>query len=304
MMFRVLVLLVSLLLLPTMAAATVPPLVSPFWLSGNMSKVDVVVLDLQSPRGYQQAHIPGSVNTDYAKWRTSGKSAKPKVLPPVAQMEAMIGALGIDNDTHVIIAHLGQSAGDLSMAARIHWSLKALGHDKVSILDGGLIAYAQARQRLDRTPVKPQTKTFKANPRPEYLPGKADVKKALESGVQMLDTRSRAEYLGVYRGGGKARPGTIPGSLNLPHDWLTVNGSAKLHSQEDLRTLFQSAGASPDAEQIAFCQSGNRAALTWFVTHEVLGNDKARLYDGSMAEWAVDPAMPMASEIQLKCKAC
>jgi len=278
--------------------------VSSFWLTGNLNKDGVVVLDLQSTQGYQRAHIPGAVNTDYAQWRTESRSTPPKVLPSVAKMESMIASLGIDNDTHVVLAPLGRSAGDLAMAARLYWSFKALGHDKVSILDGGLVAYAQARQPLERTTNKPTPKTFKANPRPEYLPAKAQVKKALEQGVQMVDNRSRAEYLGVYRGGGKSRPGTIPGAVNLPYDWLTVNGSAKLHSEDDLRTLFESSGAKLDGEQIQFCQTGNRAALAWFVAHEILGNEKARLYDASMAEWAVDHALPMENQVELKCRQC
>ncbi len=303
MMLR-LVTLTALLFIKAAAAESVTPLISPFWLVGHLQNEDLVVLDLQSPEGYRRAHIPGAVNSDYGKWRTASKSPNPKMLPPSSVMEPMIGALGIGNDTHVVLAPLGQSAGDLAIAARIYWSLKALGHDKVSILDGGLIAYAQARQPLERTPNVPQARTFKASPRPEYIPGKAQVLAALEQGVQLVDNRSRAEYLGIYRGGGKARPGTIPGSVNLPYDWLTVNGSAQLHSAEDLRTLFQSAGAALEGEQINFCQSGNRAALSWFVAHEILGNEKAVLYDGSMAEWAVDPATPMASEVQLKCRAC
>jgi thiosulfate/3-mercaptopyruvate sulfurtransferase len=304
MMSRAVILVAALLLAPAAIAQTVTPLVSPFWLTGNLNKDEVVVLDLQSPQGYQRAHIPGAVNTQYGNWRTDAKSPVSKVLPPVPKMEAMIGGLGIDNDTHVVIAPLGQGAGDLAMAARIYWSLKALGHDKVSILNGGLIAYAQARQKLDRTPVKPVPKVFKAAPRSDYLLGKAEVQAALQRGAQMVDNRSRAEYLGIYRGGGKARPGTIPGSVNLPYDWLTVNGSGQLHGTEDLRTLFESAGAALEGEQVNFCQSGNRAALAWFVAHELLGNDKAYLYDGSMAEWAVDPALPMESRIQLKCRAC
>ncbi len=304
MMLRVIGLVASLLLAPMVVAESVSPLVSPFWLTSNLQQDGIVVLDLQSPQGYRRAHIPGSVNTDYGKWRTTKKSPVPKALPPVSLMETRIGGLGIDNDTLVVIAPLGQTAGDMAVAARIYWSLKALGHDKVSILSGGLTAYAQARQRLERTPNKPQPKVFKAAPRPEYLPGKAEVRKSLERGVQMVDNRSRAEYLGVHRGGGKARPGTIPGALNLPYDWLTVNGSARLHSVDDLRTLFETVGVSLEEEQVGFCQSGNRAALAWFVAHELMGNEKAHLYDGSMAEWAVDPAMPMENQIQIKCRAC
>jgi thiosulfate/3-mercaptopyruvate sulfurtransferase len=92
--------------------------------------------------------------------------------------------------------------------------------------------------------------------------------------------------------------------VNLPYDWLTVNGSASLHTPEDLRAIYRSAGVPLEGAQISFCRTGHRTALGWFVSHELLGNDKAQLYDGSMQEWASDPDTPMEQKVELECKNC
>ncbi len=282
------------------------PLVNAEWLIGNLQNPDLLLLDLQAPQGYQRAHIPGAVHSDYARWRTSGKSRTPKVMPPVEQMEKMIGGLGIDNRTHVVLVPLGQNAGDMAAAARIYWTFKALGHDEVSVLDGGLITYARGgRNRpLERQANTPGPKLFKAKPREEYLVSKKDVRNSLVGGVVMLDSRSRAEYLGIYQAGGKERPGTIPGAVNLPYDWLTVNGGAQFHTPEDLQTLYRSSGVPLEGAQISFCHTGHRTALTWFVSHELLGNKNAQMYDGSMAEWAADRDTPLEQKVELECKSC
>ncbi|MCG7976375.1 MAG: sulfurtransferase, partial [Candidatus Thiodiazotropha taylori] len=51
--------------------------------------------------------------------------------------------------------------------------------------------------------------------------------------------------------------------------------------------------------QINYCHTGNRASLAWFVSHELLGNSQAKLYDGSTQEWAADSTLPMDQQVQL-----
>jgi thiosulfate/3-mercaptopyruvate sulfurtransferase len=288
------------------AGARSQPLVDDGWLVENLGSPGLVVLDLQPAQAYQRAHIPGAVNTDYGKWRVSVKGAVPKILPSVSQLEALIGGLGIDNDSHVVLVPFGQSAGDLASATRIYWTFKAMGHDRVSILNGGLIAYAKGGKNrpLARGANTPTPNTFKARPQPSYFPSKTDVAKALAEGTTLVDNRSRAEYLGIYGSGVKGRAGTIPGALNLPYDWLTVNGGGRLHALEDLQSIFRSSGVPVEGELISFCHTGHRTSLAWFVSHELFGNDQARLYDGSIAEWAVDSGLPLQPEVDLECRAC
>jgi thiosulfate/3-mercaptopyruvate sulfurtransferase len=289
-----------LLLLFCMETLSAAPLVSPSWLHDNRQKSDLVILDLQDPQGFQRHHIPGSVNTDYAQWRIN-KKGSPKVMPPVATLEKMIGGLGIDNKSHVVIAPMGATAGDLASATRIYWTFKTLGHDAVSILDGGLIAYAQSqRYPLERGESRPRESIFKAAPRREMAVTAKEVKQALNDKHLAIDNRSRAEYLGIYAGSGNERPGSLPSAINLNYDWLTVNGSGKLHSKENLEKIYLASNVPLEGGQINYCHTGHRASLGWFVSHEILGNSAAKLYDGSTEVWATNPSLPMQDQIKLK----
>ena len=81
------------------------------------------------------------------------------------------------------------------------------------------------------------------------------------------------------------------------------NDSHRLRSAGALKELFQARGIDTEGDQIHFCHSGNRAALTWFAAYAVLGNKYARLYDGSMMEWARDDSLPIEQQLRL-CEAC
>ncbi len=291
--------LVSLLFLMLSLPVSAMPLVTPEWVDAHKQDSDQVLLDLQPQQNYIRFHIPGSINTDVNQWRTE-KQGQPKLLPPVKILEKLIGSLGIGNDTQVVLIPLGASAGDLTQAARLYWTFKVLGHDKVSILDGGLVRYADARRYpLEKGSNNPTPKVFSARYRADDNPDTPTVRKALEAGALAVDNRSRAEYLGIYGGGNGARAGSLPNAVNLNYDWLTVNGGGKLQSEQNIRKIYAVSEVPLKGEQIYYCHTGNRAALGWFVSHEILGNTQARLYDGSTEVWAADPALPMQQRVEL-----
>lgn len=285
-----------------------PPLVDAQWL---LSKgVDSVVpVDLQEPKQFQRFHIPGSVNLSYSVWRTrlpktnKDASALASMMPPLERLESMIGGAGIGNDDHVLVVATGRGAGDLAAAARVYWTFKVLGHDAVSVLDGGLVAYADAGGKLTQSSTRRPATTFTAEPRPELAPDTAAVRAALDAGTLTVDARSEGEFVGLYTGDDDERPGTIPGAKSLPHDWISADGGGRMRSAGALEQLFAARGIDPSAEQVHFCHSGNRAALTWFAAYAILGNEDATLYDGSMMEWAQTDELPVAAEIEL-CDAC
>lgn len=296
--------------LPALAAE---PLVSVEWLKANLGKPGLVVIDLRSGGGasredFVAAHIPGSVFSNYAKdgWREKVNDVA-GMLPAPAKLEKVIGALGIDNATHVVIAPLGEKAADMGAATRVYWTFKVMGHDDVSILDGGWRAWTKDVDAKTKKPlnplasgdVKPGAKAFKANPRREMIATKEDVRKALDSDVVLVDNRPNDFYVGLTLSPAAKRVGTIPGARNMQESWLTRNNGGSFRTREQLAALYKHAGVPTQGDQISFCNTGHWASLGWFASSEILGNKKTRMYDGSMAEWTRDPDAPVEQKIKL-----
>ncbi len=280
----------------TLRAENAQPLVSAKWLSENLDVPSIRVLDLQSPQGYARAHIKGSVNTSYAQWRQTDANGLPKMLPDIVYLQNLIGTLGIEKDTHVILAPIGISASEVAVATRVYWTFKTLGHKKISILNGGLIAYSKlpdAKFVTEPTTVEPTT--YKANLNKDMAPNGDDVNFAWKQGVVMVDSRSEDEYLGKVAGPGQ-RAGTIPDSRFMPFDRLLEKDgqSFRFPDVSVLQSTYEKHKVPTSGRQISFCHTGHRTSVTWFVSHELLGNKDAKLYDASMAEWAKRQDLPIA----------
>lgn len=289
------------------------PLVDAAWVKQNIAKPGIVFLDARgklagkSKADYLKAHIPGAVYTDYLKdgWRFKDDNGTAGQLSPVAKLEKLIGGLGIDNDTHVVVIPNGGKALDMGTGTRIYWTFKVLGHDNVSLLDGGMAAYMAAVDEKTKKPLNPleegevklPQKTFKANPRPEMIATKADVLAAQKEGITLVDNRPNNQYIGVNKHGLAKRAGTIPGAVNLPENWLTENGGGKFRSQTSLSKLYNAAHVDNKGKQINFCNTGHWASLGWFVSHELMGNKQAVVYDGSMLEWSADKSLPIDRKV-------
>ena len=279
-------------------AQAAEPLVDAPWVKANLGKPGIVFLDVRDKRSYQNAHIPGAVHTDYGRWRTK-RNGVSGVLPETKHLSALIGGAGIGNADHVVIAPGGYSAGEMAVATRIYWTFKVLGHERLSILNGGMTAYYEDRNNpLERGAGNPTAKTYEASLRQELLATRDDVRKALDGG-NLIDNRSAGQFMGVNRSGSVKRPGTLPGAKNLPLTWLTVNDKGFIRGADEARALHKQAGIPIDGEAITFCNTGHKSSLGWFVLYEILGNKKARMYDASMAEWALDDANSMETRISL-----
>lgn len=288
----------ALLPLPAFAAQ---PLVDLAWLKAHQSQAGIVILDASGKAAdFESGHIPGAVFTDFSQkdgWRVDKKVGDKTVvglLPSVPHMEKLISALGIGNDDQVVVVSSGKNAADFGAATRIYWTFKVLGHDNVSVLNGGMAAYLKDKANPLQTGVtKPQAKMFKASLRPEFLATADDVKAALKQGTPLLDSRPQDQYLGINKSGAVQAYGTLPGSISVPAEWSTVNGGGTMRSSAGLQALYTMQKASPDGEAITFCNTGHWASLGWFINSEMMGNKKTRMYDGSMTEWTVDPEAPM-----------
>lgn len=276
------------------------PLVDPAWLVENLEAEDLVVLDIRnridggSAETFAEGHIPGAVYSNYteAGWRATVDGV-PGKLPPVGDLEALIGSLGIDGDDHVVIVPGGVSSTDFGSAARIYWTFKVLGHDSVSILEGGHAAWVDAGLPLATGEATPEPATFTAEFRPALLATTADVAAAIDAGTPLVDARPFDQFTGEAKSDVVARAGTLPDAVNVPHSTFVVDEGRDVVDGDRLAELLASVGLETDGPQIAFCNTGHWAAVGWFALSEVAGNPNVAMYDGSMVEWAADESRPV-----------
>jgi len=279
-------------------------LVDSTWLKANMNANNLFLLDIQQPEHYRRFHISGAVNAPYVQWRSGKKSNAPGMLLPMKQMEQFLGKLGISNDSVIVIIATGNKAADMAAASRVFWTLKVLGHKKVSVLNGGLLGYAYLYAGdIESIPRLGVATSYKATLDTNITANAADIQLPTQEESQLLDARTLGEFVGVITAKPNERPGTIPGAKHLPFDWF-VDTHGHIRDKNAVATLFNAAGLNSNYDgTIHFCHSGNRASLTWFVDYAILGNRNAKLYDASMSEWAAQEGLPIEARIDLKSSA-
>ncbi len=277
--------------------AAAQPLVDAAWLGAHSCDDGVVALDLrESERALERSRVPCSVHAPYAglEWRVE-RDGVSGMLPEASALAALIGGLGVANGDHVVVIGPGGSAGAMTLATRIYWTFKAAGHDAVSLLDGGFSIYRAARGAIEKGEMTPPARSeYTVSIRAELIAEAADV--ASPGDAALIDSRMSDQYVGVNQYRAVARAGTLPGAENIPITWLT-RPDGRFQPPEMLQNLAQNSALSADAPLITFCNSGQMASLDWFVAHELLGNSQARLYDGSMIDWAQDEARPVERRI-------
>ncbi|MEP7029669.1 MAG: sulfurtransferase [Pseudolabrys sp.] len=284
----------------THAAELSQPLVTPAWLSGHISDAKLVVLDIRSaidgstPEAFAQGHIPGSVHSDYDKggWRVE-RSGVPFMVPTTAELEKLIGELGIDEDSHVVVVPAGVNVLDFGAAARTYWTLKFVGVSKVSILDGGLAAWKQAGLKLEQGAHAPSPAIFTATLDKSILAEASDVEKIEASGsATLIDARPESFYTGKEKAPNASAYGHIPGALSLDSASFYDDKTSRLKPKAELAAIVSHV---PQGAIVSYCNTGHWAATDWFVMHELLGRTNARLYAGSMVEWTSNAGRPVES---------
>lgn len=283
-------------------AYEVKPLVDGAWLEAHLGDDAVVVLDVRNKLDggsrtiYEQGHIPGAIHSDYGKdgWRVNVGGVV-GMLPPVSQVEALIGGLGIGNDNHVVIVPAGVSALDYGSATRVYWTFKVMGHEAVSILDGGYALWVNEGRQVDSGSVTRAPTRFSATYEPRHVASREDVLAAStgESGLTLVDNRPQVQFMGRAKHVKAARAGSIPNAVNLPQSRFFDASNGRFSAAKKLSDLWsQAGGARDDDETITYCNTGHWASLGWFASSELLGRE-SRLYDGSMVEWSAIEELPM-----------
>ena len=290
----------------TLKSYAAEPLISVDWLKSNLSNEKLIVLDIRnkidggSKDAFEVSHIPTAVYSNYLEdgWRTTVDGIVGK-LPPLKDLEILIGGLGINNDSHVIVVPGGVSSTDFGSASRVYWTFKVLGHNNVSILDGGYAAWiGQLPTQIETGTVNPTTAIFKADFQSKYLATTEDVVNALANNSSVLvDARPEEQFLGKSKSGKALAAGTIPGSFNLQQQTLVEDNTSFFKDAITVAQLVKEVGIESTEGEIAFCNTGHWATVAWFALSEVLGHDNVKNYDGSMVEWTADPVRPLENSI-------
>lgn len=291
-----------LLALPLLAQAReLDPLVSVDWLAEHRGADDLVVLDVRSAIDgtnrdiFELAHIPGAVYASYteAGWRRE-VAGVPSELPPVAELERLIGSLGIGNESDVVIVPAGTGAADFGSAARVYWIFRLLGHDDVAILDGGFRAWEQAGHPIGGGWNEPEPARFEADFRPGLIADTEAVARAREAGARIVDVRPARQYRGEEKHPQARAAGRIPGAHNLEQDRLVSTDSGGPVTGGRLAAALEAAGLEDNGGRtITVCNTGHFAAIGWFMLSEIAGREDVAVYDGSMIAWAQDPERPL-----------
>ncbi|RJQ13209.1 MAG: sulfurtransferase [Dehalococcoidia bacterium] len=255
-------------------------LVSTEWLAGRLEQPGLVLVDAGEPLAYQRAHIPGASGVPHPYLK--GRENPLLVMPPV-DFEALARSWGVSNSTSVIVYDDNASLH----AARVWWVFRRYGHHDVRVLDGGFNAWLHEGRPVTSAPPHPQTGTFTARPDTSCSISVEELRDAVAKGEApaIWDTRSDEEWTGTNSRGNR-RTGHVPGAHHL--EWRRLMQgppSRRFRPIEEIRAEIRAAGLDPDAETVTYCQAGIRGAFGQFIL-TLLGNDRARNYDGSMGEWA------------------
>ncbi|MDE0631204.1 MAG: sulfurtransferase [Caldilineaceae bacterium] len=242
-------------------------------------------------RAYIHSHIPGAayahLDEDMSGTILPGRTGR-HPLPDPYEFALTLARLGISNHSQVVL----YDASGGSMASRMWWMLRWVGHEAAAVLDGGWDAWTAAGLPTCSGEESSQPGSFSASPRPELVVDAAEMlAKTASGGALVIDARA----VDRFRGENETHDpigGHIPGASNLPHTGNLHDGLFR--DPAELAARFSELmGNRPPSEVIFYCGSGVSACHNALAL-EHAGIGEARLYPGSWSDWITDPARPTA----------
>jgi thiosulfate/3-mercaptopyruvate sulfurtransferase len=271
------------------------------WLAAHLNAPDLIILDgswhlptseRNAREEYNREHIPGALFFDIDDL-SDEKSDLPHMLPSTVKFASRMKKMGIGDGKRIVVYDtLG-----LFSAARVWWTFRAMGHQDVAVLNGGLPKWKRENRPLEDMPPPPRSaRHFTPLQNSELIRDLSDMKGYVEKrNMQIVDARPAGRFEGKDP---EPRPGLkqghIPGSKNVPSQSI-VNPDGTLKSKAELETIFRAAGIDPGKPVVTTCGSGVTASILSLAL-AVLGQTNAAVYDGAFAEWGKEAAgLPVAT---------
>jgi thiosulfate/3-mercaptopyruvate sulfurtransferase len=252
--------------------------VTPEWLHENLKSV--VVVDARDRDSFRSGHIDGATLYDPLRF---GLRNGQNNLNPAASISINFGNAGMSADDHIVVYDKdGRIAGFMAMV------LEYAGAKNVSLLKGGVEGWEHAGYHLTKEIVKPTPKNFNGTARPGLIVNNDYVRNNLDKqDVIIVDVRNIAQAKGLAKHPQAARPGRIPGSVNLPLSALYMD-NGQIKSPDELLWMLKKNGITPDKTIVTTCNTGLQAGGAYFI-FRYLGYPDVRVHDDSWVNYCAKP---------------
>lgn len=265
--------------------------VEPKILMTQIDKLSFKILDatfylpdsgLNAEEEYKKKHIPGAVFFDINKVADPNNSL-PHMIPQKDLFSKMMQNLGLNNEDEIVIY---DNSSFLS-SARAWFLFRYFGHDKVSIMQGGLENWKNSGGNISEENVVIKKGNYTAKDEKKDLVVNLDQMIIATQNKEkiILDARSKQRFLGEAK---EPRPnlpsGHIPNSKSLPSSVL-INKNGYLKSKDEIKKILDDINVNPNDKIIATCGSGVSACVISIALY-CLGKKNVPIYDGSWTEWA------------------
>ncbi len=257
-----------------------------------MERAEIQVLDVRAEKHLSKGVIPVAIWIPYADWR--GPKDNPGAPQTAEAYAEMIGAAGLRLDRPTVIVHNRAHPMSTGSAAHVYWMLRSLGAEQLAVLRGGFTAWAELGLPVVADPeaARPYDApalAFSA----AWRSTDSEIKQMVfgdEPGL-LLDARPHKMYSKVDKLG-EAIATTIPGARSLPAQPIMKALTGTFDVEDGVETVidfYRDAGAlGSSGDVVAFCHTGELAALNWFYASELAGIQNVKLYPESLKGWARD----------------
>ncbi|MGB3457978.1 MAG: rhodanese-like domain-containing protein [Halobacteriota archaeon] len=238
----------------------------------NVSDPNVVIADVRSPAKYAAGHISGAINLHWTLFRADNG-----VLTSLENVTGLLGEYGISPDNEVIVySDTCQTCGGLSASSYIFWTLEYIGHENVSVLDGGFDAWNATYGCTKNMTLRSPTTYYSANVMEDRFADTKWVQNNLNhTTVQIVDARTTEDY----------KAGNIEGAINIEYEELFRDGY-RLKGADDLEFLLSPVvimRLDKSKDTVVYCWSGASSSFLYF-TLRLMGY-QVRNYDESWNVW-------------------